>query len=158
MCLCVCVLVCLYCNGDFMKKVLLATWVLRDRWIVVIERVYTASTFFMKSAVCMVTVNFSNSKNRTLKKIGPVQCFDFSLVVFQLYAVLLTLTLNVILGRSTMKLDTCWKKIMSQNCYLGYPNIQKCMCLDIGQVSIIQIKSNISDMWWIHYLYLLYYK
>jgi len=34
-----------------MKKVLLATWALRDRWIVVIERVYTKSTFFMKSVV-----------------------------------------------------------------------------------------------------------
>ena len=38
-------------TGDFMKKVLLATWVLRDRKIVVIEWVYAESTFFMKSAV-----------------------------------------------------------------------------------------------------------
>ena len=34
-----------------MKKVLLATWALRDRSIVSIELVYTPSTFFMKSAV-----------------------------------------------------------------------------------------------------------
>ena len=34
-----------------MKKVLLATWALRDRQIVVIEWLYTENTFFMKSAV-----------------------------------------------------------------------------------------------------------
>ena len=34
-----------------MKKVLIATCTLRDRWIVVFERVYTSSSFFMKSAV-----------------------------------------------------------------------------------------------------------
>ena len=34
-----------------MKKVLLATCALMDRFIVVIEWVYTESTFFMKSAV-----------------------------------------------------------------------------------------------------------
>ena len=38
-------------TGDFMKKVLLATWALRDRQIVFIKGVYTESTFFMKSAV-----------------------------------------------------------------------------------------------------------
>jgi len=35
-----------------MKKVPTATCVLGDRYIVSIERVYTPSTFYMKSAVC----------------------------------------------------------------------------------------------------------
>ena len=34
-----------------MKKVLTATCALRDRYIVSIERLYTPSTFYMKSAV-----------------------------------------------------------------------------------------------------------
>ena len=34
-----------------MKKVLRATCALRDRYIVSIERVYTPSTFYVKSAV-----------------------------------------------------------------------------------------------------------
>ena len=38
-------------TGDFMKKVPTATCALRDRYIVSIERVYTLSTFYMKSAV-----------------------------------------------------------------------------------------------------------
>ena len=38
-------------TGDFMKKVPTATCALRDRYIVSIERVYTHSTFYMKSAV-----------------------------------------------------------------------------------------------------------
>ena len=38
-------------TGDFIKKVLTATCALRDRQIVSIERVYTSSTFYMKSAV-----------------------------------------------------------------------------------------------------------
>ena len=37
-------------NRNFMKKVLLATWTLRDRYIV-IEGLYTESTFFVKLAV-----------------------------------------------------------------------------------------------------------
>ena len=36
-----------------MKKVPTATFSLRDRYIVSIERVYTPSTFYMKSAVCI---------------------------------------------------------------------------------------------------------
>ena len=39
-------------TGNFMKKVLPATWALRDRLIVLIELVYTESTFYMKPAVC----------------------------------------------------------------------------------------------------------
>ena len=39
-------------TGDFMKKVLTTTCALKDRYIVSIERVYTPSTFYMKSAVC----------------------------------------------------------------------------------------------------------
>ena len=35
-----------YDTGDFMKKVLLATWALRDRHLVVIKWVYTDSAFF----------------------------------------------------------------------------------------------------------------
>ena len=38
-------------TGNFMKKVLPATWALRDRLIVLIELVYTESTFYMKPAV-----------------------------------------------------------------------------------------------------------
>ena len=38
-------------TGDFMKKVPKATFALRDRQIVSIERVYTPSTFYMKTAV-----------------------------------------------------------------------------------------------------------
>ena len=38
-------------TGDFMKKVPTATCALRDRKIDFIERVYTSSTFYMKSAV-----------------------------------------------------------------------------------------------------------
>jgi hypothetical protein len=38
-------------TGDLEKKVPTATCVLRDRYIVSIERVYTPSTFYMKSAV-----------------------------------------------------------------------------------------------------------
>ena len=40
----------LFNNRNFMKKVLLATWTLRDRYIV-IEGLYTESTFFVKLAV-----------------------------------------------------------------------------------------------------------
>ena len=38
-------------TGDFMKKVPTATFVLRDRYIVSLELVYTPNTFYMKSAV-----------------------------------------------------------------------------------------------------------
>ena len=38
-------------TGDFMKKVPTATFALMDRWIVSIGRIYTPSTFNMKSAV-----------------------------------------------------------------------------------------------------------
>ena len=49
------IIICLlFITGYFMKKVLLATWALRDRQIVVIECVYTESTFFMKSAVAHI--------------------------------------------------------------------------------------------------------
>ena len=41
--------------GDFMKKVPTATFALRDRYIASIERVYTPSTFYMKSAVCLMS-------------------------------------------------------------------------------------------------------
>ena len=41
----------LFATGDFMKKVPTATCALRDRYIVSIERVYTPSTFYIKSAV-----------------------------------------------------------------------------------------------------------
>ena len=38
-------------TGDFMKKIPTATCALRDRYIVSIERVFTTSTFYMKSTV-----------------------------------------------------------------------------------------------------------
>ena len=44
-------IICNVHTGDFMKKVPTATCALRDRYIVSIERVYTLSTFYMKSAV-----------------------------------------------------------------------------------------------------------
>ena len=45
-----------------MKKVFIATWALRDRKIVVIEWVYTESTFFMKPPVAEFLFAYFNAE------------------------------------------------------------------------------------------------